>query len=69
MSCFMKNVKNRLLLIVLTGLLFVINVPVYAEGAASSEEPKKGPHGGRLLEDQGFSLELNGGFEWAFGTI
>ncbi|MBQ0725496.1 MAG: efflux RND transporter periplasmic adaptor subunit [Cycloclasticus sp.] len=54
----MKNIKNRLLLIVLTGFLFALTVSVYAEGSASSEEPKKGPHGGRLLEDQGFSLEL-----------
>jgi cobalt-zinc-cadmium efflux system membrane fusion protein len=54
----MKNIKNRLLLIALTGLLSVIAAPVYSENTADIEEPQKGPHGGRLLEDQGFSLEL-----------
>lgn len=58
MSYLMKNIKNRLLLIALTGLLSVLAAPVYAENTADIEEPKKGPHGGRLLEDQGFSLEL-----------
>lgn len=54
----MKNIKNRLLLIVLTGLLLILAVPAYAETTPDIEEPKKGPHGGRLLEDKGFSLEL-----------